>query len=578
MESNLYGIGYIDGQARTSLTNLDLPENTVEGNIIKMWGYGTTHYILTDRNKIYKRTSTSTTNNNLDLFYEMPFNYNIDDVQGYYVLSGSVIYKMSGDSFIEYATNVERLLGADQNFIVYKTGDGVYHMFEGNEEFTNISQPNKEWTGAVLLRAYGGGSSRYRLICIYNENELSYWNSTTNYTAPKKIKKVVKRELSTSSASALILFEDGTLAEGTNFTDVSNIFTDSKYYDIDNNTSYGHYTIAVGENETTFYKNFGSYGSTQVITLPGKYVKNAYIMSLVTTNGTVWETYNSFILVTNLITYEWTIKDQNEETLVTGEVMPALSAYLSVNNEVGTLRVTDVLDRNVDILFNIPQAPKGYGFAGLSTNKNANEAEIIINETTLLYGLAQDLDLYIIYQKILPSDAINVILYQNRGEKNRVNKRNYLTEVMKLRGVFRGPFSIEEPTLTLQLNEFINFNYVYIQELQRYYFVRSSSGLNNNFYDINLKVDPLFSFMNEFRTSTAEILRSSIVSKQDPYIVDNLLPLKNDNIIDVYTIDNDIFNNDNDVWKDNFNYVLSCIRAVNLKAAHDFEDWQAGGG
>ena len=38
----------------------------------------------------------------------------------------------------------------------------------------------------------------------------------------------------------------------------------------------------------------------------------------------------------------------------------------------------------------------------------------------------------------------------------------------------------------------------------------------------------------------------------NPYIIDNLQPLKNTNIISAYELPNTVFNNDDQTWKNNF--------------------------
>lgn len=208
MESNIYGIGYIDGQARTQLYNLEKPSN-IDGNINKIISnVGSYSYIFTDKHKLYRKGINTT--DTLSNYTEILTNIDITDIiNTQYVLSGSIIYTIDGDVF---ATNVEKVLGTSykagyDNFICYKTGDQVYHFWESNVEFTNLQNTGVNWEHAILLSASGSGSSRLRQVILYNENTLGYWNNTTKYTAPKTIKKVVNRDISNANLLFFIMME-----------------------------------------------------------------------------------------------------------------------------------------------------------------------------------------------------------------------------------------------------------------------------------------------------------------------------------------------------------------------------------
>lgn len=567
MESNIYGIGYIDGQERTQLYNLDKPSN-IDGNIIKIISNTrSTSYIFTDKHKLYSKGVETT--DTLSNYNEILMDINITDIlSNTYVLSGSIIYKING---VLFATNVEKVLGASDTFICYKTGDQVYHFWEGGVEYTNLKNTGVNWDHAVFLYAYGSGSGRTIRVILYNENTLGYWHETIKHTAPKTIKKVVGRDISTASHQPLILYHDGTLAQGTNFSDISSTFPNAPYYDIDQIImSEANYNCLASEEEVTFYKNYGNEGATKVLSFPGKYVGSMAIYRANNTSSQ-YDNYTSFLIVSNIISYDWSIKDPNDETLVTIKVKPALAAYLTINEDnVATLTITDVLGGSVNANFNV-YPPKGYGLGGLDPDKEAITPDIPVNDSTLLYGISTNLDLYIIYQKELPKDAVQATLYFNRSEPNRINKRNYLTKYMDIVGVFRSSVSIEDPVLVLELNEFPSFNYVYIKNFNRYYFVRGRDNISKNIYSLTLHVDPLYSFMNEIGNNTAILSRTSNIELQSPNLVDGKLPLENkDDVVIIESTQPDIFDVDNAEWNNVYRYVLTAfsgkpLEPVNVK-------------
>ena len=279
-----------------------------------------------------------------------------------------------------------------------------------------------------------------------------------------------------------------------------------------------------------------------------------------------------YFACTSLIEYPLTIYEGDNETVATTiNVLPFNYTSITVNGTTATLSLHSVIDTYYNVVFQIENR-KGYGFVGLSQTPNSNTPEIPLEGTMNIWS--GELSFYQVYQKALPADAVQATLYYNSAEPNRINKRNFLTKYRDIVGVFRSSVSIEDPVLVLELNEFPSFNYVYIKNFNRYYFVRGRDNISKNIYSLTLHVDPLYSFMNEIKNVTAQVLRSSITSKQNPYIIDSLQPLKNTNIINRYELENTVFNNDNETWKNNYNYVLNVLRALNLKNTHEFEIWQ----
>lgn len=70
--------------------------------------------------------------------------------------------------------------------------------------------------------------------------------------------------------------------------------------------------------------------------------------------------------------------------------------------------------------------------------------------------------------------------------------------------------SIQTPTISLQLDSFtdvINFNYIYIPELRRYYYVVDSTIREDGFVQLQCKVDVLKSFKTDILASTQYVER-----------------------------------------------------------------------
>ena len=73
-----------------------------------------------------------------------------------------------------------------------------------------------------------------------------------------------------------------------------------------------------------------------------------------------------------------------------------------------------------------------------------------------------------------------------------------------------GDMSVQTPTILLQLDSFtdvINFNYIQIPELRRYYYVVESTIKEDGYVQIKCRVDVLKSFKNDILESTQYIDR-----------------------------------------------------------------------
>lgn len=111
---------------------------------------------------------------------------------------------------------------------------------------------------------------------------------------------------------------------------------------------------------------------------------------------------------------------------------------------------------------------------------------------------------------------MQIILMYNLSEKNKINKS--ISTVETLEGALREESSIINPEITIELASPIGFNYCYIPDFGRYYFVTDVTVVRSNIIRISLSVDVLESFKNQ-------ILEQSVILEKntnqfDPYLVD----------------------------------------------------------
>ena len=126
---------------------------------------------------------------------------------------------------------------------------------------------------------------------------------------------------------------------------------------------------------------------------------------------------------------------------------------------------------------------------------------------------------------------MNITLYINNSEKNRINKS--LTSVTTLLGNLKEPSSITNPVILIQYSDPTAFNYCYIDAFDRYYFVDDITMVTANTMRISLTVDVLESFKSQ-------ILEQEVIIDKNTYDYEMYLP--EDNLVTLVKTKTDIVN------------------------------------
>lgn len=115
-------------------------------------------------------------------------------------------------------------------------------------------------------------------------------------------------------------------------------------------------------------------------------------------------------------------------------------------------------------------------------------------------------------------------LYQNKSEKIKVDKS--LTLITSTDIVVKESTSITSPVFTLSLtnDKATKFNYIYVPELNRYYYVTDIVMVRNNLFEITCHCDVLMSFKKDIRNQSGIIGRQENLYNlylSDPYFTVN---------------------------------------------------------
>ena len=106
-----------------------------------------------------------------------------------------------------------------------------------------------------------------------------------------------------------------------------------------------------------------------------------------------------------------------------------------------------------------------------------------------------------------------------------------------------GDMNIQNPTISLKLDSFtevINFNYIYIPELRRYYYVDNSTIREDGFVQLQCRVDVLKSFKTDILASTQYVERQQ--NKCAYQLPDNLYNIKSNRNLTIKNFGSEIIN------------------------------------
>ena len=89
-----------------------------------------------------------------------------------------------------------------------------------------------------------------------------------------------------------------------------------------------------------------------------------------------------------------------------------------------------------------------------------------------------------------------------------LNKSSYLTLVATLTGTLRQGTDVVDPSIVIEQATLPSFNYVFITEFNRYYFVRDIVNISNNLWELRLHCDVLFSYATDIGELVVDVERN----------------------------------------------------------------------
>lgn len=110
---------------------------------------------------------------------------------------------------------------------------------------------------------------------------------------------------------------------------------------------------------------------------------------------------------------------------------------------------------------------------------------------------------------------MDITLCVNNSEKNKLGKS--LSNLNVFSGSLKEETSVTNPVIMMELENPTGFNYAYIPEFGRYYFIYDMVSVRTGLWKISMKVDVLESFKNNIR-GIAVILSDSTETGKELYL------------------------------------------------------------
>lgn len=110
---------------------------------------------------------------------------------------------------------------------------------------------------------------------------------------------------------------------------------------------------------------------------------------------------------------------------------------------------------------------------------------------------------------------MDIYLYVNSSEKNRMGK--VLSNETVISGSLKEETSVINPVIIFEHNNPTSFNYAYIPDFNRYYFISNFTAVRTGLWRVSMRVDVLESFKDAIKTIPA-IVANSEVNGADEYL------------------------------------------------------------
>lgn len=106
---------------------------------------------------------------------------------------------------------------------------------------------------------------------------------------------------------------------------------------------------------------------------------------------------------------------------------------------------------------------------------------------------------------------MKINMYYNSSESNKIGKS--LNNSIKFDGTLRNESGVVNPVVLIKSKNPSSYNYCYIPEFKRYYFIEEMTSVRNGLWKLNLKCDVLESFKDYYMNLNCVIDKQESLEK-----------------------------------------------------------------
>lgn len=128
---------------------------------------------------------------------------------------------------------------------------------------------------------------------------------------------------------------------------------------------------------------------------------------------------------------------------------------------------------------------------------------------------------------------MEIILYQNNSPSNFITKS--LVNEIKLNGALREQSSIIDPEILIAAGNISRYNYMYIAEFKRFYYINDLTSVRNGLWRVKGHVDVLNTYRSEIKGHQAIISKQERTGNSELYFDDSSFIVKNQKYIQTIT-------------------------------------------
>lgn len=127
---------------------------------------------------------------------------------------------------------------------------------------------------------------------------------------------------------------------------------------------------------------------------------------------------------------------------------------------------------------------------------------------------------------------MEIKFYYNTSDNRTIRKQ--LINEFSMSGTLRESCNLIDPVLNIQHEGVLRYNYAYIPEFRRYYFIKKITSMRKDLWTVELEVDPLMSFKADILALSVVVDKQSSASVGDEYIDDGSLVTDNYTFKSIY--------------------------------------------